>query len=134
MSKKKLILYAAIALILVAAVCWFLIPRPVLPSNASAEISGVWNNGNLLNESSYSSEALAAVLQNARYRPCFMETVPDTVPEWDVAFRVDSRACDIFVYENMTILRTWRPQISYRILEPDALIQSLNQIAEGNTA
>ena len=131
MAKKKLILYAAIALILVAAVCWFSIPRAVLPSNASVEISYVWNN---LNESSYSAEALTEALQNARCRPCFMETVPDTVPEWMIAFRVDSRACDISVYENMTILHTWRPQISYRVLEPDALIQSLNQIAKGNAA
>lgn len=130
MAKKKLVLYAAIALILIAAVCWFSIPRPVLPSNASVEISGIWNNGNRLNEGNYSAEALTEALQNTRYRPCFMETVPDTVPEWNIAFQINGHAYDIFAYENMTILHTWRPKISYRILEPDALIQSLNQIVE----
>ena len=127
----KKALRIALLILLVAAACWFSIPRAALSSGTGVADVTVRSNHQTLSEGSYDAEALAEALRNTRCRPCFMESIPETVPEWEISFLLRSGGVlDVYVYENLTVLYTSHPKISYRIPDPDALLQILNQSIE----
>ena len=128
LTAKRLILLI-LALLIIAAACWFTIPRQVLHSGEELQIpSQLWRNGKLSDISDTDADTLAAAIGGLHYHPCFMESIPNTFPDWDLTFTTDNGSFyRIEVYsDDMVIL--YSHSISYRVTDAAPLLEALGAI------
>ena len=117
-----------LTLLILAAACWFSVPRRVLRDDG-ADVAGVYRNGDAVEENAYDSDSLLALLRTLCCRPCFMERVPDTLGDWELDVGLpDGDIMRIERHGELTTFTTARGRIRYRVIEPEALTAALRAI------
>ncbi len=130
LTAKRIILLI-LALLILAAACWFAIPRRVLHGSETLQILSFGRGRELSDISDSDADTLAAAIGGLHYRPCFLETIPDTTPGWDLTFNKDSGSFyRIEVYsDDFVILTTHTPRSTRcRVTDAAPLLEALSAI------
>ena len=127
LTAKRLILLI-LALLIIAAACWFAIPRRVLRGGEALQSLDLWCSTGQPDLSDTDADTLAAAIGGLHYRPCFMESIPSTFPDWDLTFNKDNgSAYRIEVYSDNMVVLSGR-SIRYRVTDAAPLLEALDAI------
>lgn len=127
LTAKRIILLI-LALLIIAAACWFAIPRQVLRDGETLQSLDLRCSTGQPDLSDTDADTLAAAIGGLHYRPCFLESIPNTVPDWDLTFNKDNgSAYRIEVYSDDMVILTAR-SISYRVTDAAPLLEALSAI------